>query len=72
MDKLDTTLWVIRYSVNGISGCAICAADSSKKAEIILKTEGSFNASPENYQILSIQDIAYPATSGLIVDAYNI
>lgn len=50
-------IWVITYDMTGGKGCAVVKAPNAKIAEQILKKEGAFNAYPQWYKIIEIQEV---------------
>lgn len=72
-DGVDTCkemrLWIVEFNIKGIgNGCAVVKADNPKQAEVLLKTQGTFNGSPHLYNITRIEEIILSPDSMLICE----
>lgn len=76
-DRVDTKaaickemrLWIVEFSIKNIgNGCAVVKANNPKQAEILLKTQGTFNGSPHLYNITRIEEIIPSPDSMLICE----
>ena len=65
----EMRLWIVEFSINDIgNGCAVIKADNPKQAEVLLKTQGTFNGSPHLYSITRIEEIIPSPDSMLICE----
>lgn len=65
----EMRLWIVEFSIKDIgNGCAVVKADNSKQAEVLLKTQGTFNGSPHLYSITRIEEIIPSPDSMLICE----
>lgn len=76
-DRVDTKvaickeirLWIVEFSIKDIgNGCAVVKADNPKQAEVLLKTQGTFNGSSHLYNITRIEEIIPSPDSMLICE----
>ena len=76
-DRIDTRcieantqkLWIVEFEINKITkGCAVVKSPNAKGAEILLKTQGSFNGTPNMYKITRIEEIVMSPDSMLICE----
>lgn len=76
-DRVDTKvaackemrLWIVEFSIKDIgNGCAVVKADNPKQAEVLLKTQGTFNGLPHLYSITRIEEIIPSPDSMLICE----
>ena len=68
LGKGTQRLWVIEFNVLKNKGCAVVKAENSKKAELILKAEGSYNGQPNKYKIIRIEEILPSPSSMLLAE----
>ena len=62
-------LWMIEYNITGIGkGCAVIKASNAKRAEEILKSEGTYNGTPSKYSIVRIEEIICSPAESLIAE----
>lgn len=62
-------LWIVEFSIKDAgNGCAVVKANNPKQAEILLKTQGTFNGSPHLYNITRIEEIIPSPDSMLICE----
>ena len=66
LGKSTQRLWVIEFNIFKNKGCAVVKAENSKKAELILKAEGSYNGQPNKYEITRIEEIL-PSPSDMLL-----
>lgn len=66
LGKNTQRLWVIEFNVLKNKGCAVVKAENSKKAELLLKTEGNYNGQPNDYKITRIEEIL-PSPSDMLL-----
>ena len=66
LGKGTQRLWIIQFYVFKNKGCAVVKAENSRKAELLLKAEGSYNGQPNNYEITRIEEIL-PSPSNMIL-----
>ena len=66
LGKGTQRLWVIEFNIFKNKGCAVVKAENSKKAELLLKTEGSYNGQPNKYEITRIEEIL-PSPSDMLL-----
>ncbi len=65
----EQRLWVIEFSIKDIgNGCAIVKANNPKQAEVLLKTQGTFNGSSHLYNITRIEEVIPSPDSMLICE----
>lgn len=65
----EMRLWIVEFNIKDISnGCAVIKADNPKQAEVLLKTQGTFNGSPHLYSITRIEEIIPSPDSMLICE----
>lgn len=65
----EMKLWIVEFSIKDIgNGCAVVKADNPKKAEVLLKTQGTFNGLPHLYNITRIEEIIPSPNSMLICE----
>ena len=65
----EMKLWIVEFSIEGIgNGCAVIKADNPKQAEVLLKTQGTFNGLPHLYSITRIEEIIPSPDSMLICE----
>lgn len=76
-DRVDTKvaickemrLWIVEFSIKDIgNGCAVVKADNPKQAEVLLKTQGTFNGLSHLYNISRIEEIIPSPDSMLICE----
>ena len=68
LGKGTQRLWVIEFDIFKNKGCAVVKAENSKKAELILKAEGSYNGQPNEYKITRIEEILPSLSSMLLTE----
>ena len=68
LGKGTQRLWVIEFNVLKNKGCAVVKAENSKKAELLLKAEGSYNGQPNDYKITRIEEILPSPSSMLLAE----
>lgn len=62
-------LWIIEFNIKDAgNGCAVVKANNPKQAEVLLKTQGTFNGSPHLYNITRIEEIIPSPGSMLIAE----
>lgn len=63
-------LWIIEFEIKGSNsrGCAIVLAGNPNEASTILKSEGLYNGSPQDYMIYRIEEIISSPNSMLIAE----
>lgn len=62
-------LWVIEFNVRSIGkGCAIVKAHNPEDAIQILKTNGMYNGSQEDYLITKVEEVVVPPCCGLMAE----
>ena len=66
LGKSTQRLWIIQFYVFKNKGCAVVKAENSRKAELILKAEGSYNGQPNKYEIIRIEEIL-PSPSDMLL-----
>ena len=66
LGKSTQRLWIIQFYVFKNKGCAVVKAENSRKAELLLKAEGSYNGQPNKYEITRIEEIL-PSPSNMIL-----
>ena len=65
----EMRLWIVEFNIKDIgNGCAVIKADNPKQAEVLLKTQGTFNGSPHLYSITRIEEIIPSPDSMLICE----
>lgn len=65
----EMRLWIVEFSVKDIgNGCAVVKANNPKQAEVLLKTQGTFNGLPHLYSITRIEEIIPSPDSMLICE----
>lgn len=65
----EMRLWIVEFSIKNIgNGCAVVKAANPKQAEVLLKTQGTFNGSPHLYNITRIEEIIPSPDSMLICE----
>ena len=65
----EMRLWIVEFSIKDVgNGCAVVKADNPKQAEVLLKTQGTFNGLPHLYSITRIEEIIPPPDSMLICE----
>ena len=65
----EMKLWIVEFNIKDIgNGCAVIKADNPKQAEVLLKTQGTFNGSPHLYSITRIEEIIPSPDSMLICE----
>ena len=65
----EMRLWIVEFNIKDIgNGCAVIKADNPKQAEVLLKTQGTFNSSPHLYSITRIEEIIPSPDSMLICE----
>ena len=70
---INNKLWIIEFQLHGIgNGCAVVKAHSAKEAENILKSQGDFNATPNRYRILRIEEIIESPSCMLICEQISV
>lgn len=76
-DRIDTgcaktntqKLWIIEFEIKGVGkGCSVVKSPNAKGAEILLKTQGTFNGTPKAYNITRIEEIVMSTDSMLICE----
>ena len=68
LGKGTQRLWVIEFNVFKNKGCAVVKAENSKKAELLLKAEGSYNGQSNKYEITRIEEILPSPSSMLLAE----
>ena len=68
LGKGTQRLWIIQFYVFKNKGCAVVKAENSRKAELLLKAEGSYNGQPNNYEITRIEEILPSPSSMLLAE----
>ena len=68
LGKNTQRLWIIQFYVFKNKGCAVVKAENSKKAELLLKAEGSYNGQPNKYEITRIEEILPSPSSMLLAE----
>ena len=66
LGKGTQRLWIIQFYVFKNKGCAVVKAENSKKAELLLKAEGSYNGQPNSYEITRIEEIL-PSPNNMVL-----
>ena len=66
LGKGTQRLWIIQFYVFKNKGCAVVKAENSKKAELLLKAEGSYNGQPNKYEITRIEEIL-PSPNNMVL-----
>lgn len=65
----EMRLWIVEFSIKDIgNGCAVVKADNPKQAEVLLKTQGTFNGLSHLYKITRIEEIIPSPDSMLICE----
>lgn len=65
----EMRLWIVEFSIKDVgNGCAVVKADNPKQAEVLLKTQGTFNGLPHLYSITRIEEIIPSPDSMLICE----
>lgn len=65
----EMRLWIVEFNIKDIgNGCAVIKANNPKQAEVLLKTQGTFNGSPHLYSITRIEEIIPSPDSMLICE----
>ena len=65
----EMKLWIVEFNIKDIgNGCAVIKANNPKQAEVLLKTQGTFNGSPHLYSITRIEEIIPSPDSMLICE----
>lgn len=65
----EMRLWIVEFSIKDIgNGSAIIKANNPKQAEVLLKTQGTFNGLPHLYSITRIEEIIPSPDSMLICE----
>lgn len=65
----EVKLWIVEFNIKDIgNGCAVIKADNPKQAEVLLKTQGTFNGSSHLYSITRIEEIIPSPDSMLICE----
>lgn len=62
-------LWIVEFEINKFSkGCAVVKSPDIKGVESLLKTQGTFNGTPNVYKITRIEEIVMSPDSMLICE----
>lgn len=62
-------LWIIEFEIKGVgNGCSVVKSPNARGAEILLKTQGTFNGTPSMYKITRIEEIVMSPDSMLICE----
>lgn len=65
----EMRLWIVEFNIKDIgNGCAVIKANNPKQAEVLLKTQGTFNGLPHLYSITRIEEIIPSPDSMLICE----
>ena len=76
-DRIDTRcteantqkLWIVEFEINKITkGCAVVKSPNARGAEVLVKTQGSYNGTPSMYKITKIEEIVMSPDSMLICE----
>ena len=76
-DRIDTRcteantqkLWIIEFEIKGVgNGCSVVKSPNARGAEVLLKTQGTFNGTPSMYKITRIEEIVMSPDSMLICE----
>ena len=68
LGKGTQRLWVIEFDIFKNKGCAVVKAENSKKAELLLKAEGSYNGQSNKYEITRVEEILPSPSSMLLAE----
>lgn len=62
-------LWIIEFEIKGVgNGCSVVKSPNARGAEVLLKTQGTFNGTPSMYKITRIEEIVMSPDSMLICE----
>ena len=65
----EQKLWIIEFEIKGVgNGCSVVKSPNARGAEVLLKTQGSFNGTPSMYKITRIEEIVMSPDSMLICE----
>lgn len=65
----EQKLWIIEFEIKGVgNGCSVVKSPNARGAEVLLKTQGSFNGTPSVYKITRIEEIVMSPDSMLICE----
>ncbi len=69
METVKQRLWIIEFDIKGVGkGCSVVKSPNAKGAEVLLKTQGTFNGTPSMYKIIRIEEISMSPDSMLICE----
>ena len=68
-EAITQKLWIIEFEIKGVgNGCSVVKSPNAKGAEVLLKTQGTFNGTPSTYKITRIEEIVMSPDSMLICE----
>lgn len=68
-EAITQKLWIVEFEINKVcKGCAVVKSPNAKGAEILVKTQGSYNGTPSMYKITRIEEIVMSPDSMLICE----
>lgn len=68
-EAITQKLWIVEFEINKVcKGCAVVKSPNAKGAEILVKTQGSYNGTPNMYKITRIEEIVMSPDSMLICE----
>lgn len=68
-EPITQKLWIVEFEINNITkGCAVVKSPNAKGAEVLVKTQGSYNGTPSMYKITRIEEIVMSPDSMLICE----
>ena len=71
-ETITQKLWIIEFEIKGVgNGCSVVKSPNARGAEILLKTQGTFNGTPSLYKITRIEEIVMSPDSMLICEQIN-
>ena len=69
VEAKEQKLWIIEFEIKGVgNGCSVVKSPNAKGAEVLLKTQGTFNGTPSMYKITRIEEIVMSPDSMLICE----
>lgn len=69
VETVKQRLWIIEFEIKGVGrGCSVVKSPNAKGAEVLLKTQGTFNGTPSMYKITRIEEISMSPDSMLICE----
>ena len=66
------SLWIIEFFIGNVyPGCAVVKASNAREAEMLVKTNGTFNGNPDMYKITRIEEIVESYEAMLLCEQIN-